>query len=108
MADGAQRASEAKRAGWLASWAPLAGRLAPYRATIASGMFLLVVTNAIDKTIPWLLKGALDGLVAADLSRVARFAAIVLVCAIAVAVVRTASRIRIFNVGRDVEYDLRQ
>jgi ATP-binding cassette subfamily B multidrug efflux pump len=107
MADGAQRTT-GERTSWLGAWAPLANRLVRYRRSIGSGLFLLVVTNAIDKTIPWLLKDALDGLVAADLGRVARVAALVLVCALAVALVRTASRIKIFNVGRDVEFDLRQ
>jgi ATP-binding cassette subfamily B multidrug efflux pump len=107
MADGAQRIDGALPLG-LSSWAPLAEKLEPYRGTILGGLGLIVLTNAIDKTIPWLLKGALDGLVAADLGRVAELAAAVLACAIAVAFVRTASRIKIFNVGRNVEYDLRQ
>ncbi len=91
-----------------ASWSTLIARLLPYKRALVSGIFLLVLTNALDKTIPWLLKNALDALVASDLARVAQMAGLVLVFAVSVALVRTASRIRIFNVGRDVEYDLRQ
>ncbi len=71
------------------------------------GIGLLLVTNALDKGIPWLLRDAIDALVGGRLGAVARTAALVATLAISMAVVRTMSRTRVFNVGRDVEYELR-
>src|SRR6185503_1493213 len=60
-------------------------------------------------TIPWLLKGAVDALgtpgAAGD---VGRTAALIAGAAIAQAVVRTASRVLIFNAGRNIEFSLRR
>ncbi|HEX2676398.1 MAG TPA: ABC transporter ATP-binding protein, partial [Polyangiales bacterium] len=50
---------------------------------------------------------AVDALVASRLGEVARMAAVVGTLATLMAVVRTTSRTRIFNVGRDVEFALR-
>jgi ATP-binding cassette subfamily B protein len=79
----------------------------PHRASIVHGIGLLLVTNALDKGIPWLLRDAVDALVASRLGEVARMAAVVGTLATLMAVVRTTSRTRIFNVGRDVEFALR-
>jgi ATP-binding cassette subfamily B multidrug efflux pump len=81
--------------------------LAPYRGRLLQGAFLLLLTNALDKTIPVFLKDAIDALASGQLSSVARIALMVASLAICVGVVRTWSRIRSFNVGRDVEFTLR-
>jgi ATP-binding cassette subfamily B protein len=106
--DAVGRASPAASAPAASTWSALLERMRPYRRSLLQGLFLIALTNALDKTIPWLLKDALDALLAAEGGKVARLAGLVLVFAVAVAVVRTASRVRVFNVGRDVEYDLRQ
>lgn len=82
-------------------------RLAPYKGRLISGVLLLLVTNGLDQTMPWLLKGAVDALVASELGEVAQWAGTIIGFAVAMTIVRTFSRVRIFNVGRDLEYDLR-
>ena len=73
-------------------------------------------------TIPWLLKLSIDALrshgaqgasIAANLTSnitttVARNAGLIAIAAITQAVIRTASRIFIFNAGRNIEYGLRR
>jgi ATP-binding cassette subfamily B protein len=71
------------------------------------GVGLLLVTNAAEKAIPWLLQHALDSITRRDLDAVGHFALGVVALAAVSWVVRTLSRVWIFNVGRDVEYDLR-
>jgi ATP-binding cassette subfamily B multidrug efflux pump len=82
--------------------------LLPHRARLVQGFFLLLVTNSVDKTIPIFLKDAVDALVSGHLSTVARTALVVAALAVGLGLVRTLSRTRVFNVGRDVEYTLRR
>jgi ATP-binding cassette subfamily B multidrug efflux pump len=79
----------------------------PYSGQLAGGMLFLLATNAAEKAIPWLLAHALDSLRAAELDAVRDFALAVVGLAAVSWLVRTLSRVWIFNVGRDVEYDLR-
>lgn len=79
----------------------------PYRVRLALGVLLLLVTNAAEKAIPWLLQHALDALTEHELTAVGNFALGVVALAAVSWVVRTLSRVWIFNIGRDVEYDLR-
>lgn len=79
----------------------------PYRRRIAVGIFFLLVTNAAEKGIPWLLQHALDALEGGELALVRDLALGVLGLAAVMWLVRTLSRVWIFNVGRDVEFDLR-
>lgn len=81
--------------------------LRPYGSRIALGVFLLLITNGLDKTIPWLLRLAVDALQAGRSSDVGAYAAIAVGIAAGMWMVRAESRIKIFNVGRDVELDLR-
>ncbi len=81
--------------------------LGPYTGTIVVGGLLLLVTNGLDKAIPWLLQHAIDALRAGAFGRLPEYAGLVIGCAVAMGFVRTFSRIRLFNVGRDVEFDLR-
>ena len=57
--------------------------------------------------IPYLLKNAVDSVADANLHRTGQIALLIVVIAILQGAVRTASRALIFNVGRDVETDLR-
>jgi ATP-binding cassette subfamily B protein len=79
----------------------------PYAGRVAVGVFFLLATNGAEKAIPWLLQHALDALQAGQLEAVRDFALGVLGLAAVMWLVRTLSRVWIFNVGRDVEYDLR-
>lgn len=79
----------------------------PYGARLAVGILFLLVTNAAEKAIPWLLSHALDSLTHGAFDAVRDFAFGVVGLAAVSWLVRTLSRVWIFNVGRDVEYDLR-
>ena len=78
-----------------------------YAGPLAVGFLLLIATNAAEKAIPWVLRLALDELQHASLGAVGLHAMWVIGLAAIAFFVRTASRILIFNVGRDVEFDLR-
>jgi ATP-binding cassette subfamily B protein len=85
----------------------LTEKVRPYRGRLALGALLLVLTQAGEKAVPWLGGHAVDALTEGDSARATQVAVgIVLVAAFAW-VVRTLSRIQVFNVGRDVEFDLR-
>ncbi|MDH5671726.1 MAG: ABC transporter ATP-binding protein/permease [Myxococcales bacterium] len=86
---------------------PMLRRAAPYRAQLLQGLVLLLLTNALDKSIPMLLKGAVDALTVGQVTVVQGYALGVVGLAAGMALVRTYSRIRIFNVARDIEFDLR-
>ena len=86
---------------------PLRSYLRPYRRRLGWGIVWLLLTNGADKTIPWLLQGAVDGLREGRLERVRGYALGVVALAAGLWIVRTQSRVLMFNVGRDVEYDLR-
>lgn len=79
----------------------------PYRGNLAVGIGFLLLTNAAEKAIPWLLQLALDAIHAGDIDFVRDCALGVIGLAAVMWPVRTLSRVWIFNVGRDVEYDLR-
>jgi ATP-binding cassette subfamily B protein len=79
----------------------------PHHGMLAQAFVLLLFTNALDKTIPVFLKHAIDALVGGQLAAVAKSALFVALLALGMGLVRTISRTRAFNVGRDVEYQLR-
>jgi ATP-binding cassette subfamily B multidrug efflux pump len=79
----------------------------PYTGQLATGIFFLLATNAAEKAIPWLLAHALDSLTERELTAVRNFAIGVVALAAVSWLVRTLSRVWLFNVGRDVEFDLR-
>ncbi len=85
----------------------LASYLGPYRARLALGVVLLLVTNALDKSIPWLLQLSVDALRNGHLHEVGRYVAVAIAIAAGMWAIRARSRIQIFNIGRDVELDLR-
>lgn len=82
--------------------------LTRYRARYVAGILCLLATAELGMRVPYLLKQAVDAIGAGgDVSRAGELALWIAVIAIAQALVRTLSRVLIFNVGRDVEYDLR-
>lgn len=97
----------------------LVGRLGAEWRPLALGCLCLVGTNVLGLAIPWLLKGSVDAIrslgdvAGAPASRVVydqvvRNALLIIVAAVGQAGIRTASRIFIFNAGRNVEYGLRR
>lgn len=79
-----------------------------YRFRYLRGIACLVLTASLAMSIPWLLKRAIEGIEQGrPLRDVYVTAAIIVAVAILLGIVRTFSRFLIFNVGRDIEYDLR-
>jgi ATP-binding cassette subfamily B multidrug efflux pump len=79
-----------------------------YRWRYGVGGVCLLATATLAMTIPYLLKRAIDGVGrGVPLRQVAAYALWIVAVAVVQGVARTFSRALIFNVGRDVEYDLR-
>ncbi|NLY93313.1 MAG: ABC transporter ATP-binding protein [Myxococcales bacterium] len=81
--------------------------LRPHAGRLAWGTLLLLVTNLLDKSIPFMLKLAVDGFREDALDQVKRYALWVILIAASMWAIRAYSRVVVFNIGRDVEYDLR-
>ncbi|HZP43616.1 MAG TPA: ABC transporter transmembrane domain-containing protein, partial [Candidatus Binatia bacterium] len=82
--------------------------LVRYRVRYFGGIACLVAATTLTMMVPWLFKRSVDA-IAADAGPRVLLGYLALVGAIAAVqgVVRTYSRFVIFNVGRDIEYDLR-
>ena len=92
----------------------IVGRLRPEIGGIVGGSLCLVVTNGLALAIPWLIKNAIDVLRAGGTGAaggvpavIVRDAALIAALAAGQALMRTWSRVLIFNAGRNVEYRLR-
>jgi ATP-binding cassette subfamily B protein len=86
----------------------LFGYLVRYRRRYTLGLVCLFLTASLAMALPYLFKWAVDAHVEGrGGGTVARYALAMGVIAIVQAIVRTFSRAVVFNVGRDVEYDLR-
>jgi ABC-type multidrug transport system fused ATPase/permease subunit len=87
--------------------------LARHRVRYATGVFLLLATNACALLIPWVTKDVVDALGGADRgdsvrSTVAVGVLLVVALALIQAIVRTASRLRsCFGAGQRVETEIR-
>src|SRR5438552_941931 len=95
----------------LRSRTTLRARVRPELGRLAGGALCLCATNALALSIPWLLKDAIDALRRygpAAHDAVVRDAILIGVFAVLQAGIRTASRVLIFNAGRNVEYALRR
>jgi ATP-binding cassette subfamily B protein len=93
----------------------LAGLFAPHAPTMVRGFFLLLVTNACTLAVPRLVNVGIDlvegrapGPFLGAVPSLAVVVAATVVLAVVGAVVRTRSRIVLFNTGRDVERLLRR
>lgn len=83
--------------------------LRPHYRDLALGVIALFAVNAIGTYIPWLIRGAVDELtVTFTTERVVRDVWIVIVLASVMWVIRMASRMWLFGLGRQVEFDLKQ
>lgn len=79
-----------------------------YRARYLRGIFCLVVTATLAMSIPLLLKRAVESIEqGAPSSQLMFYVFAIVGIALVQGVVRAFSRFLIFNVGRDIEYDLR-
>ncbi len=77
-----------------------------YRWSYSVGAAFLWVTNWLTVSIPGEIGNAIDGLRAGQ--GIGRYAALIAVMGLAIIVVRSLSRILIFNPGRHLEYELRR
>ncbi|HEY6882104.1 MAG TPA: ABC transporter ATP-binding protein, partial [Polyangiales bacterium] len=82
--------------------------LGTHTKVLGLGTFFLVLTNGLERSIPWLLKNGVDAFSHSDLEAARRVAWSVFALAASVLLVRTLSRVFIFNVARDVEFELRE
>lgn len=80
-----------------------------YRRPFLLGTVALVVTNALILAIPWVIKQMIDGLSAAqpDTDVLLQQALLIIGLALGGNLARVASRLYIFNTGRQIEYELR-
>jgi ATP-binding cassette subfamily B multidrug efflux pump len=82
--------------------------LARYRARYLGGIACLVAATSLTMSVPWLFKQAVDAIAAGKgTAPLVRIVGLVVGIVVVQAIVRTYSRFVIFNVGRDIEYDLR-
>lgn len=79
-----------------------------YRARYLRGIICLVATATLAMSIPLLLKHAVEAIEhGAPPVQLTYYVAAIVGIALVQGVVRSCSRFMIFNVGRDIEYDLR-
>lgn len=87
----------------------LGSYLRPHWRPAAVGIFSLLIVNAIGVYIPLLIRDGLDELQSTfDFDRVIFYALLILGLASVMWVVRMSSRVLLFGVGRQVEFDLKQ
>lgn len=83
--------------------------LAPHWRLIGAGSFALFLANALGVYIPLLMRDSIDDLTPPfDGIQVARIVGLIFILASVMWFIRMASRIFIFGVGRQVEYELKQ
>src|SRR5712691_586192 len=84
------------------------GYIYRYRARYLGGIFCLVVTATLAMSIPLLLKHAVEGIEKGlPFRQIALYILAIVGIALVQGMVRAVSRVLIFNVGRDIEDDLR-
>ena len=86
--------------------------LVRYRLRYGGGIACLLASRGLAMTLPWLLGVTVDAIAGVTAGRamgpiVARYVLLIAAIAVVQGVVRTFSRFVIFNIGRDIEYDLR-
>ena len=85
------------------------GYARPYRNLYLLGFALLLLTNALSLSIPWLLRAAIGKLEgAAPIAEIGKLALAIIGVAAAQAVVRTGSRLAILGNSRRVAHDIRR
>jgi ATP-binding cassette subfamily B protein len=83
--------------------------LRPYHRNLTLGILALFIVNALGVYIPLLIRDGIDDLqVTFSFKQVVTYAVVTLILASSMWVVRMISRILIFGIGRQVEFDLKQ
>lgn len=83
--------------------------LKPHLKSLYWGISALFVVNVIGVYIPWLIRDIFDDLQANfDFNRLVSYVVILFVLACIMWAIRMASRVLIFGIGRQVEFDLKQ
>jgi len=82
-------------------WSPLRR----HANLLCAGLLALLVTNGLAQAIPWAIKWTIDFI--GDGGAPWRLSLLIAGLAIAQGVIRIISRVCIFNVGRQIEYELR-
>jgi len=89
--------------------AKLGAYLRPHWRITLSGIIALLLVNGLGVYIPLLIRNAIDTLqVAFSFNQVVEYALLILVLSSVMLVIRMLSRIWLFGVGRQVEFDLKQ
>ncbi len=89
----------------------LAYYMSPYRKDLAKGISALLIVNAMGVFLPWYIKTAIDQLNSdstIEARQLAVYALVVLGISTVMMLIRIASRVWMFGVGRQVEFDLKQ
>ncbi|CEJ46977.1 ABC transporter ATP-binding protein [Umezakia ovalisporum] len=89
--------------------AKLGAYLRPHWRETTLGILALLSVNGLGVYIPWLIRSAVDQLSASfDFSDVLSYVVPIILFSCAMWLIRMASRIWLFGVGRQVEFDLKQ
>lgn len=87
----------------------LTGYLRPHWKPALLGIIALLVVNAVGVYIPWLIRDSIDELPTTfSFQQIRQSALLILVLASVMWGIRMASRVWLFGVGRQVEFDLKQ
>ena len=87
----------------------LGAYMRPHWKQASWGVFSLLIVNAVGVYIPLLIRNAVDTLqVATKFDQVFNYVMLILLLASIMWVIRMVSRILLFGVGRQVEFDLKQ
>lgn len=87
----------------------LAAYLRPHWAPASQGTLALLIVNAVGVYIPLLIRDSIDELrTTFSFDQIWRFVVLILILSSVMWTIRMGSRILIFGVGRQVEFDLKQ
>jgi ATP-binding cassette, subfamily B, multidrug efflux pump len=89
--------------------AKLGAYLRPHWRETLLGIIALLVVNALGVYIPWLIRTCVDELSKTfNWQQLLNYVVIIILLSSAMLLIRTASRLWLFGVGRQVEFDLKQ
>ncbi|MEH2313628.1 MAG: ABC transporter ATP-binding protein [Nostoc sp.] len=89
--------------------AKLTAYLRPYWREVSLGILALLSVNALGVYIPWLIRAGVDKLSTTfSWNQILHYVVIIVLLSSAMWLMRMASRIWLFGVGRQVEFDLKQ
>jgi ATP-binding cassette, subfamily B, multidrug efflux pump len=83
--------------------------LRPYWRQTSFGIFALLIVNGIGVYIPLLIRDSIDALrTAFNFDEISHFVILILILSSIMLAIRMASRVLLFGLGRQVEFDLKQ